>query len=414
MVERSDAAPVSRRALLTGGTLSVGGALAGAAVTAAVTVASDSGGTGAAPSARRESGYGRRTEPFHGRHQAGVETPPQAHAAFVAFDLAPGTDRAALRRLLRLLTDDAARLARGGAPLADTQPELALLPARLTVTFGFGPGLFDAVGVADRRPESLVQLPPFGIDRLEPRWCGGDLLVQVCADDPLTVAHAQRMLIKDCRAFTTLRWVQRGFRNSRGTVDDAVTQRNVLGQLDGTANPAPGSPAFAAAVWTDSGPEWLHGGTTLVLRRIRAEMDRWDAVDTSGKEFAVGRRLSDGAPLTGRHERDEPDLAATDPSGLRVISEFSHVARAHTGGERQKIFRRPYNYDEPPAPGVPADTGLIFAAYQRDIGGQYLPIQRNLAEADLLNDWVTPIGSAVFAIPPGCGPGGWIGETLLG
>ncbi|MEV0131080.1 hypothetical protein AB0H83_21775 [Dactylosporangium sp. NPDC050688] len=26
----------------------------------------------------------------------------------------------------------------------------------------------------------------------------------------------------------------------------------------------------------------------------------------------------------------------------------------------------------------------------------------------------TPIGSAVFAIPPGCEPGGWVGRTLLG
>jgi dye decolorizing peroxidase len=58
--------------------------------------------------------------------------------------------------------------------------------------------------------------------------------------------------------------------------------------------------------------------------------------------------------------------------------------------------------------------GLIFAAYQRDIADQFRPIQRDLAEADLMNDWITPIGSAVFAIPPGCQDGGWIGETLLG
>lgn len=68
-------------------------------------------------------------------------------------------------------------------------------------------------------------------------------------------------------------------------------------------------------------------------------------------------------------------------------------------GDRQRIFRRPYNYDEPPGPDGTADTGLIFAAYQRDIGRQFLPIQCNLAEADLLNEWITPIGSAVFRDP---------------
>jgi dye decolorizing peroxidase len=31
-----------------------------------------------------------------------------------------------------------------------------------------------------------------------------------------------------------------------------------------------------------------------------------------------------------------------------------------------------------------------------------------------MNEWITPIGSAVFAVPPGCEPGGWIGQTLLG
>lgn len=405
--------PVSRRALLTGGALTVGGAFVGASAVTAADPPGTSPARSSQPPAPQGTGTGTRTVPFHGRHQAGVETLPQAHAAFVALDLAPGTGRNALRRLLRLLTDDAVRLTAGTPPLADTQPELAVLPSMLTVTFGFGPGLFDKAGVPERRPGSLAPLPAFGIDRLQERWCGGDLLLQICADDPLAVTHAQRMLVKDSRAFATVRWVQRGFRNSPGTVAAGSTQRNILGQLDGTSNPTPGTPEFAAAVWVDDPPAWLHGGTTLVLRRIRAELERWDAVDTAGKEFAIGRRLSDGSPLTGRHEHDVPDLAATDRNGLRVISEFSHLARAHTADARQKIHRRPYNFDEPPAPDGTADSGLVFASYQRDIGTQFLPIQRNLAEIDLLNEWVTPIGSAVFAIPPGCRPGGFVGQTLL-
>jgi dye decolorizing peroxidase len=82
--------------------------------------------------------------------------------------------------------------------------------------------------------------------------------------------------------------------------------------------------------------------------------------------------------------------------------------------DRLRIFRRAYNYDEAPRHDGRADAGLIFAAFQRDIGEQFVPMQRKLAEADLLNDWITPIGSAVFAVPPGCEPGGWIGQALLG
>ena len=249
-------APVSRRRLLTGGALTVGGALAGAGITASGRP--EPSGTGAGPAA--PAGLGRHTEPFYGEHQAGIATRPQAHASFLAFDLAEGVDREALGRMMRLLTDDAARLTQGTPALADVEPELARMPARLTVTFGFGPGLFTAAGLDHLRPPSVKPLPPFPIDRLQQRWTGGDLLIQICADDPLTVSHAQRMLIADTRAFARLRWVQRGFGHGRAMQDDdGATQRNILGQLDGTANPVPGSELFDTVVWADREPEWFTG-----------------------------------------------------------------------------------------------------------------------------------------------------------
>jgi dye decolorizing peroxidase len=90
------------------------------------------------------------------------------------------------------------------------------------------------------------------------------------------------------------------------------------------------------------------------------------------------------------------------------------VTRAHVADPELKILRRPYNYDGVPNAAGNPDSGLIFAAYQADIEHQFVPIQRRLAEKDLLNQWITPIGSAVFAIPPGCAAGGWIGEGILG
>ncbi|MBE1489331.1 Dyp-type peroxidase [Plantactinospora soyae] len=421
MTGQSKTRPVSRRRLLTGGALTVGGAVAGAAAVIAATGSGDQSGepapvaaTAAGTGTGTAAGTGTTIEAFHGPRQAGVATEPQAHAAFVAFTLHRGADRAALGRLMRLLTDDAARLTQGRPALADTEPELAVLPARLTVTFGFGPGLYAAAGRDDRRPPSVAELPAFAIDRLQPAWSGGDLLLQICADDPLTVTHAQRMLVKDARPFAAVRWVQSGFRRSRGTQSPAHTQRNVLGQLDGTANPRPGTPAFEQAVWTADGPDWLRDGTTLVVRRIRAELETWDKLGRADKELAVGRRLDTGAPLSGQHEHDEPDFSALNEGGLPVIPDFAHMTRARVTDDRLKILRRPYNYDGVPDADGRADSGLIFAAYQADIDRQYLPIQRRLAERDLLNDWITPIGSAVFAVPPGCEAGGWIGERLLG
>ncbi|MEV6630215.1 Dyp-type peroxidase [Actinoplanes sp. NPDC051470] len=339
--------------------------------------------------------------PFHGPRQAGVTQDPPAHAAFVAFTLAAGTDRRGLGRMMRLLTDDAGRLTQGVPALGDTDAQLAVLPARLTITFGFGPGLYRRAGLTS----PVADLPAFTIDRLEKRWSGGDLLLQICADDPLTVAHTQRMLIKDTRPFGTVRWVQQGFRRSPGVQAPEHTQRNVLGQLDGTANPR--GAVMDTAVWNPD------GSTTAVVRRIRAEIEKWDLLSVTDKELSVGRRMDTGAPLSGRAEHDEPDFVALDASGLPAMPDFAHVTRAHVTDPELKILRRPYNYDGAPNAAGQPDAGLIFAAFQRDIARQFVPIQKRLADKDLLNEWITPIGSSVFAIPPGCAPGGWIGEQVL-
>ncbi|MFF5206099.1 Dyp-type peroxidase [Streptosporangium sp. NPDC000396] len=400
---------LTRRGLLTGGAVTAIGALAACAPEQATSKAASE----AAPNAATAAPVGSAAESFHGVHQAGIATMPQTHAAFVGLDLLPGTGREAIVRMMHLLTDDVRRLTEGKPALADTEPELAVLPSRLTVTFGFGPGLFTAAGVEDQRPESVAPLPKFKIDKLEKRWTGADLLLQICADDGVTLAHALRMTIKDARSFARVRWTQRGFRRSPQVLTPGMTQRNLMGQLDGTVNPKPGTSDFDRSVWVSEGPQWLRGGTTLVLRRIRAELETWDAADRVAKEFSVGRRLDTGAPLTGSKEHDEPDFTKLTPAGFPVISEYAHIRRARVEDPGMRIFRRVYNYDEGLTPEGHSDSGLLFASYQADIARQFIPIQKRLAEADLLNEWTTPIGSAVFAIPPGCSPGGWIGETLL-
>ncbi|MFF2273017.1 Dyp-type peroxidase [Agromyces sp. NPDC058136] len=410
----------SRRQLLFGGAAAAGAGaatvLGAQAVGGALAVggAPDAAVAGEAERAARlalETAVGEATVPFHGARQAGIETPPQACTRFLALDLLPEVDAAALRRMLRVLSDDAARITQGRAPLADTEPELAHMPARLTVTFGFGPGLVERAG--GTAPEWLRPLPAFGIDRLRPEWSGGDLLLHLCADDPVTVAHAARMLLKDARSFASVRWTQQGFRRAAGAEASGQTMRNLFGQLDGTVNPKPGTADFDELVWATGEPAWLGGGTSLVLRRIAMDLDGWDRVDRPGREAAVGRKLASGAPLTGEREHDEPDFEALTPVGFPLIADFSHLRRSRSEVQGERIFRRGYNYDESPADGSVSDAGLLFASYQADVDRQFVPIQRRLDELDLLNEWTTPIGSAVFAIPPGCAEGGYIGDMLV-
>ena len=406
-------AAATRRQFLFGGAV-VGVGAVGAA--AAIGVDAALGRTSPAADASAPSAplNGAEKVPFHGVHQAGIDTDAQAHATFVGLDLLDGVDRDALRRMMRILTDDARRLTQGVGALADSEPELAIDPARLTVTFGFGPGLVTRAG--GTAPSWLHPLPLFAIDQLQPEFTDGDLLIQVASDDPLTLAHATRMLLKDARSFATPRWVQQGFRRAHGTVAPGTTMRNLFGQVDGTTNPKPGTTDFDRTVWSDDG--WLAGGTSAVIRRIRMDLDKWDRLDRSGREQSVGRTLDTGAPLTGKLEHDEPDFEATTSIGFPVIPRFSHMARAR--GENPgasaspTIFRRAYNYDEAPSAGAVSDSGLVFVSYQADVATQFTPMQQRLSDLDLLNEWTTPIGSAVFAIPPGCSADGYIGETLLG
>lgn len=365
------------------------------------------------------SPVGTDTVPFHGPRQAGVDTPAQTHAMLVALDLLPETDRAGVRALLRLLSDDAARLTQGRATLADTEPELAAAPARLTVTFGFGPELLARVA-PEKAPAWLKPLPAFPtIDALEDRWSGGDLLLQICGDDRISVAHARRMLGKVARPFAEVRWVQEGFRAARGTHPTGTTMRNLFGQVDGTANPQGGSPALERIVW-GAGQEaadlgiapWIPGGTSLVVRRIDMLMDTWDELDRPAKEKVIGRTLGTGAPLTGELETDAPDLEAIGPTGFPVIPDTAHLRRARGPEPEYGMLRRGYNYDDG-AGASGTGAGLIFAAFQADVDRQYIPVQERLAASDHLNLWTRPVGSAVFAIPPGCAEGGFVGDVLF-
>ncbi|MGB7981253.1 MAG: Dyp-type peroxidase [Candidatus Nanopelagicales bacterium] len=401
---------VSRRALLGGFTLGgVGAALAG---TAGPALAGPARAGGSSSPAQTES-LGQAVVPFQGAHQAGIETPLQGHATFVALDLATGMDPDALRRLMLLLTDDIDRLTRGVPALADPEPELAGVPARLTVTVGFGPGFLAAAGASDQAPAWLADgLPAFSIDKLADRWSDGDLLLVVASEDPMTVSHTLRVLINDAGPFASVRWSQAGFHRPVHT-SPGGTGRNLMGQVDGTVNPEQGTQDFADVVWIDGGPAWLVGGTAMVLRRIAMDLRTWGGMDLLAKEQAIGRTLSDGGPLTGGGEFEAPDYEAVDGNGFLVIPPTAHMRLAHATVPAERILRRPYNYDDGFTKAGDPDAGLLFAAWMADPLAQFVPVQERLAEADVLNVWTTPIGSALFAIPRGVAPGEYIGQALL-
>ncbi len=355
-------------------------------------------------------GFGGEAILCYGPHQAGIVTPPATHIRYHSYVLRPETDRAALERMFRVLTGDIEGLTSGQGPLADPEPELAARPSRLTVTVGVGANLVTRVNPA-LRPEWLASLPAFSLDQLSGEYDGGDLLIVLQADDPLPVAHASRMLDRDLASFATKLWVQQGFRTARGAEHSDHTMRNLMGQVDGTVNPSPEETDFDSVIWLGRDEGWLEGGSAFVLRRIRMELDTWDMVDRPGREATIGRRLSDGSPISASAEtateHTPTDFDAKNSLGFSVIPTAAHIRRAHSSDPSERIFRRAVNYDDG------GEAGLLFGCYQRNPLRQFVPIQQRLDEMDMLNEWVTHTGSAVFAMLPGFEPGELLGQSMF-
>ena len=422
----------SRRRFLSHGLAAGAGGLVAAALPARGAPAS---GAGSGPGATATTDV----ELFWGVHQGGIATPQQRNTYFAAFDLKTG-QRGQVEQLLRDWTAAAARMTAGltAVPLPDdpTKPSgdsgdaIGLAPSRLTITFGFGAGLFvkdgqDRFGLAGQRPAALVDLPRFNGDQLIEARCGGDLSVQACADDPQVAFHAVRQLASMAYGVTEIRWVQSGF-SAAGA--NGGTPRNLMGFKDGTRNPlagASGPGGLDDAVWAGAeGPSWMRGGSYLVARRIRISLEHWDRSETDYQEQVVGRRKASGAPLGGHGEFDTPDFAANDKDGNPVIPEDAHIRLgAHETNSGALMLRRGFSYNDganvvaerwPPwRQGMSYDAGLFFLAYQKDPRTGFIRVFDRMAKLDAMNQFTTHVGSALFAVPPGAKQGGFIGQPLF-
>ncbi len=415
----SAATGLSRRGLL-------GLALGGGVASLAVGVGAGLTGGVALGRARAEADA-QGAYDFFGTHQAGITTPVQEHLHFASFDMMPRTDREDLVSLLQDWTYAASRMTQGlevsatGAvggdrevPPDDTGEALGLTAAGLTITFGFGPTLFendegDRYGIASLRPEQLERLPAFLGDDLDPQTSHGDLCIQACADDPQVAVHAIRNLSRIAFGRAKLRWSQLGFGKTSRTTSDQATPRNLFGFKDGTANIlADDSAALDENVWVGESdePAWMTGGSYLVARKIAMLIETWDRVRLSEQDAIIGRDKGEGAPLSGGDEFTAPDFSTS------AIDQNAHVRLAHPDqNDGIRILRRGFNYVNGNNDLGRLDAGLFFLSYQRD-PAQFITLQRRLS-TDRMNEYVRHVGSGIWAIPGGSKPGSFVGADLF-
>ncbi|MGP3941193.1 MULTISPECIES: iron uptake transporter deferrochelatase/peroxidase subunit [Streptomyces] len=408
--EQAPSSGISRRRLLgSAGAAGAAGLVAGGAAGAYASEA-----TREAPEPL--SSLGATAVPFHGRRQAGITTPLQAHGHLLAFDLAPGANRKAAAALLRRWSRTAQELMAGEAPPDDTGIALDAGPSSLTVTFGFGRTFFGKAGLDDQLPEALAPLPDFVSDELDPKRSNGDLWIQIGADDALVGFHALRALQREAAGTARLRWQMNGFNRTPGATDRPMTTRNLMGQIDGTNNPKPADDDFERRIFVpEKGePAWMAGGSYAVVRRIRMLLDTWDHLSLERQEKVVGRRKSDGAPLSGGTETTPVRLDKVNANGALAIAGAAHVrVAAPASNQGAAMLRRPFSYHDGFRDDGAPDAGLLFIAWQADPMKGFVPVQRKLDLGDDLSRFLRHEASALFAVPPGCAPGEYVGQALL-
>ena len=344
---------------------------------------------------------------FYGEHQAGITTPMQKNIYFVVLDL-HSTDKEEVIQMFKDWTDYSSKLVDGELvkndgsnvllPPSDTGETVGLNPYRLTLTFGVSADFLKKMGLEKKRPKEFRDLPPFPKEQLQEKYTGGDIVIQACADDEQVAFHAVRNLVRKARNTITMKWSQSGF---AAIGDRMSTPRNLFGFKDGTANVTK-EKDFDQVIWTDS-DDWMKGGTYMAVRRIQMFLETWDRTNLQEQENTFGRYKESGAPFGKKDEFDEVDLA--------LLPVDSHVRLAKE--VNKPIYRRSYSYSD----GIVErtgqfDTGLLFLSFQKN-PDSFVKVQTNLGAQDKMNEYVTHIGSGLFACFAGVKKGEYLGQKLF-
>jgi len=344
---------------------------------------------------------------FYGEHQAGITTPMQKNIYFVVLDL-HSTDKEEVIQMFKDWTDYSSKLVDGELvkkdgsnallPPSDTGETVGLNPYRLTLTFGVSADFLKKMGLEKKRPKEFRDLPPFPKEQLQEKYTGGDIVIQACADDEQVAFHAVRNLVRKARNTVTMKWSQSGF---AAIGDRMSTPRNLFGFKDGTANVTK-EKDFDKVIWTDS-DDWMKGGTYMAVRRIQMFLETWDRTNLQEQENTFGRYKESGAPFGKKDEFDEVDLD--------LLPVDSHVRLAKE--VNKPIYRRSYSYSD----GIvdktgQFDTGLLFLAFQKN-PDSFVKVQTNLGAQDKMNEYVTHIGSGLFACFAGVKKGEYLGQKLF-
>lgn len=288
----------------------------------------------------------------------------------------------------------------------------------LTVTLGISASGFDALNTAaDQRPADLIPIPWQQLGDSPQKADSGDLVLQICGDDPYVVEHVLRRIEEELGDRLAGVWTQAGVQRytTRGSRPSRREARALIGFLDGTSNLRPGSndeerqlvfvdpdrvheypplpqpgqtsgypgggPTFPGDLRQppDHEPEWCRNGTYMVVRSSAFKISEWDDQTLGAQEQTIGRFKFSGASLD---LADDPAQLNTDPAfaanqGDTRVPFDSHVRKVNPRrpeDSARRIFRRGFPLVDATLDGL--RRGLVFICFARTISTQFEFIER--------------------------------------
>jgi putative iron-dependent peroxidase len=250
------------------------------------------------------------------------------------------------------------------------------LGGRLSCIVGIGSALWDRLS-PDRRPIDLRPFAPIVGPAHAAPSTPGDLLFHVRAEREDMTFELERQLLDLIGDAARVVDETTGFRY--------FDARDLLGFVDGTANPTGAELPDAALIGADADPDFA-GGSYVVVQKYLHDMTAWAALSTEEQEAIIGRTKIDNVEI------DDDDAPRKSHKTLTTIDDGA-------GGELA-ILRDNMPFGRPGA----GEFGTYFIGY----AGRLWVIERMLGRMfvgmppgayDRLLDFSTAITGTTFFVP---------------
>lgn len=174
------------------------------------------------------------------------------------------------------------------------------LSARLSCIAGIGSDLWDRLAGSTKPHELKPFVPIAGSPHRAPAT-PGDILFHIRAERPDICFEFERILLQTLGTAVTMIDEVSGFRY--------FDARDLLGFVDGTANPA-GHEIGESALVGEEDPEFA-GGSYIVVQKYLHDLSAWGRISTALQEEIVGRTKIDNIELDDAAPRKSHKTLAT-------------------------------------------------------------------------------------------------------